>query len=198
MLDVKTLLLEDLMLRIAAAAQESHKTYYFGGGIAVDLSFGGLSRPHEDIDFYPQETDTVWWKDWFRAQGYIVSKDTDMEPLPNAFSVIRDVAGSKRDTYLADVYPVAKGRKGEVSMAVREGTDKVWDGMLAIEGTRGVWPGKSWNEVREVIYNGQAIAVEDYKTVLIQKATYIKLHPGESLSEKHLYDFSRAGIKPEV
>jgi hypothetical protein len=198
MVDEKTSFLEALMLHIAAVAQKEHKPYYFGGGIAVDLSFGGLSRPHEDLDFYPLEVDTAWWQNWFRTQGYIVSKDTDMEPLANAFSVSRDIAGSKDDTYLVDVYPIAKGRNGEVSTAVTEGVDKVWDGMLTIEDTRGIWPGKSWNGVREVTYKGQVIAVEDYKTVLMQKTAYVRLHPGETLSEKHLFDFARAGIKPEV
>ena len=44
----------------------------------------------------------------------------------------------------------------------------------------------------------QSIAVENYKSVLAQKEEYIKLHPGEALSEKHLHDFVRAGAKPKA
>lgn len=192
-IDQWTFQLEALLLQIAGAAQKHNKRYYIGGGFAIDLTFGGLSRPHGDLDFYPMEEDTQWWKDWFRSLGYIISKDTDMEDLPNAFSLLNE-----RNDYFADVYPIAMGSSGEISMVVKEGTHEVWDGMLTIKGTRGVWQGKSWNEVRNVNYKGQSIVVENYKTVLMQKEEYIKLHPGEVLSEKHLHDFERAGIKPEV
>lgn len=184
-----TALLEALLLRIAEAAQKYQKQYYFGGGIAIDLNFGGFTRPHADLDFYPREEDTAWWQEWFRSQGYIVSTDRDMEPLLNAFSVINE-----SNDYFADVYPIAVGTNGEISMAVYEGTESVWDGMLIIQGDRAVWEGKSWNEVRSVTYKGQTVYIENYKTVLMQKEEYLKLHPGEAPSEKHLHDFQRAGI----
>ena len=192
-IDQWTLQLESLLLRISEAAQKHDKQYYFGGGFAIDLTFGGLSRPHDDLDFYPMEEDTQWWRDWFRSRGYILAKDTDMEDLPNAFLLINE-----NNEYFADVYPIAIGGKGEISMAVKEGTHAIWDGMLTIKGTRGIWQGKSWDEVRKVNYKGQSIAVENYKTVLTQKEEYIKIHPGEALSEKHLHDFERAGVKPPV
>lgn len=192
-LDQKTVQLERMLLQIAETAKKCSKQYYFGGGFAIDLTFGGVSRAHGDIDFYPMEEDTQWWKDWFDSQGYIVSKDTDMENLSNAFSVL-----NKNNDYFADVYPVAIDHSGGISMLVREGTREVWDGILTIQGTRGIWEGKSWNDVGKVHYKGQIISVENYKTVLAQKETYIKLHPGEKLSEKHLDDFKRAGIKPQV
>ena len=187
-----TALLEEILLRIAQAAQKYKKQYYFGGGIAIELTFGGFTRPHADLDFYPEEEDTAWWQDWFRSQGYITSKDTDMEPLRNAFSVINE-AGD----YFADVYPIAVGTDGEISMAVYEGTESVWDGMLTIQGDRAVWEGKSWHEIRSITYKGQTICIENYRTVLAQKEAYIHIHGG-ALSEKHLHDFQRAGIKPEV
>ena len=191
-LDRWTALLELLLLRIAEAAQKYKKQYYFGGGIAIDLNFGGFTRPHADLDFYPREEDTAWWKDWFRSQGYITSKDTDMEPLRNAFSVINE-----SNNYFADVYPIAVGKNGEISMVVYEDTESVWDGMLTIQGDRAGWEGKSWNEVKSVTYKGQTVCIENYHTVLMQKAAYIKIHGG-AFSEKHLHDFKRAGIKPEV
>ena len=117
----------------------------------------------------------------------------DMKPLRNAFSVINE-----SNDYFADVYPIAVETNGEISMAVYEGIKSVWEGMLTIQGDRAVWKGKLWNEVRSVTYKGQTVYIENYKTVLTQKEEYIKLHPGEALSEKHLHDFQRAGIKPEV
>ncbi|SRR5258708_2943820 len=193
LIDKKTLQLETLLLQISQIAQKNNKKYYFGGGFAIDLTFGGLSRSHEDLDFYPMAEDTNWWKDWFHSQGYIVSKDTDMENLVNAFSVL-----GNNNNYFADVYPVSVDNKGEISMLVKERTQEVWDGMLTIYGTRGLWEGKSWNEVKNVNYKGQTITVENYKTILLQKENYIKLHPGETLSKKHLLDFKRARIKPQV
>ncbi len=188
-----TALLEALFLRIAEAAQKYHKQYYFGGGIAIDLAFGGLTRPHADIDFYPREEDAAWWQEWFCSQGYVISLDLDITPLRNAFYVINEA-----NDFFADVYPIAVSTSGEISMEVYEGTESVWDGMLTIQGNRAVWEGKLWNEVRSVTYKGQTVWIENYKTVLMQKETYIKLHPGETLSEKHLHDFQRAGIKPGV
>jgi hypothetical protein len=67
-IDQWTQRLESFLLRIATTAEEAGKRYYIGGGFAVDLSFGGISRPHEDVDFHPMEEDTRWWKDWFIAQ----------------------------------------------------------------------------------------------------------------------------------
>ena len=196
-LDAKTLQLEALLLDIAKATQQHGKRYFIGGGFAVDLAFGGLSRSHEDLDFYPLEGDTEWWKAWFRARGYDVSRDTDMEPLPNAFSVLSSTeAFDKGRDYLADVYPIAIASDGSISMAVKPGATAVWDGMLTLDGTRGTWPGKSWNKVTAVSYKGESINVEDVQAVLEQKLAYIKLHPGEQLTEKHLRDFARAGIKP--
>ena len=65
-IDTWTQQLVALLLDIASTAQKAGKRHYIGGGFAVDLAFGGISRSHEDIDFHPMEEDTEWWKDWFR------------------------------------------------------------------------------------------------------------------------------------
>ncbi len=52
----------------------------------------------------------------------------------NAFSVL-----SNNNDYFADVYPIAIGSEGKISMAVKQGTQEVWDGMLTIQGMRGLW-----------------------------------------------------------
>jgi len=185
--------LESLVLKIAEVAQTHNKKYYFGGGFAIDLTFGELTRSHEDLDFYPMEEDTQWWKDWFNSQGYIISNDTDMKNLVNAFSVL-----GKNNEYFADVYPFSFDSNGEISMDIKEGTKEIWDGMLTIQGTRAIWKGKSWNDVKHVEYKNQTVVVENYKTVLQQKEAYLQLHPGETLSEKHLLDFKRAGVNPKI
>ena len=192
-IDQKTQLLEKLLIEIAETAKKHNKKYYFGGGFAIDIFFGSLTRSHEDLDFYPMEKDTDWWKDWFSSQGYIVSKDPDMKNLVHAFSVL-----GTTNEYFADVYPIAIGDNGKIELSVKPGTLSVWDGMLTIQDNRGLWEGKSWNEIRSVVYKGHTIIVENYKTILAQKEKYIKLHPRETLPEKHLLDFKRAGIKPQT
>ncbi len=172
--------LEALLLQIAVAAQENNRQYYIGGGLAVDLTFGGFSRSHEDIDFHPLEEDTQWWKDWFVFQGYIVSKVPDMQDYPYAFLVTNE-----RHDYFADVYPVKIDLNGTISVTVASGfTGRPW------------WKGKLWNEVTAVNYKGQTIIVENYTSVLKQKEEHYKWHGGD-ITGKHLQDFRRAGVEIE-
>ncbi|WP_201391452.1 nucleotidyltransferase domain-containing protein [Ktedonobacter sp. SOSP1-85] len=139
-IDQWTKKLEALLLMIAHIAQEAGKHYYIGGGFAVDLAFGGLSRSHEDIDFHPMEEDTQWWKDWFASQGYIISKDPNMEDYPHAFLL----TNAKRE-YIADVYPVKVDKNGTISVTHT----------VTYQG-RPWWRGKSWKEVKQIIYKGRA------------------------------------------
>lgn len=173
--------LEALLLKIAHTAQEAEKRYYIGGGFAVDLTFGGISRPHEDIDFHPMEEDTQWWKDWFTSQGYIISEDPDMKDYPYAF-----LPTNEKHEYFADVYPVKVDKNGTISITHTP----------AYQG-RPWWRGKSWKEVKQITYKGQKIKVENYKSVLQQKVEHYRWHGGTP-EGKHLYDFHRAGIEPKI
>ena len=176
-IDQWTQQLEALLLDIASTAQTAKKRYYIGGGFAVDLAFGGISRPHEDIDLAPMEEDTDWWKDWFRSKGYRISKNHDMKDYPYAFLVTNE-----KNDYLVDVYPVRVGQDGIVSITYSTGYQgRQW------------WKGKSWNDVRLVTYKGQTVMVENYASVLQQKAEHYQWHGGEP-EGKHLHDFRRAGI----
>ena len=183
--DQKTILLEPLLLRIAHTAATHNKKYYIGGGFAIDLACGGISRPHDDVDFYPLEADASWWNEWFNEQGYITSVDTDMVPLLHVFLVSQQNVSATGTEALADVYPIAAGSSGDISMAVHPGTTEVWDGMLAIQNGRGTWPGKTWQNVRSIEYKGQQVFVEDCRAVLAQKDAYIRLHPGENWRQAH-------------
>jgi hypothetical protein len=173
--------LEALLLKIAHVAQEAGKRYYIGGGFAVDLTFGGLSRPHEDIDFHPMEEDTQWWKDWFTSQGYLISKDPDMNDYPYAF-----LPTNEKHDYFADVYPVKVDENGTISVThTPEYQGRPW------------WKGKSWKEVQLITYKGQRIAVEHVRTVLQQKKEHSQWHGGTPTG-KHLHDFHRAGRDPKL
>ncbi len=179
-IDQWTYQLEALLLLIAATAQENNKRYYIGGGFAVDLTFGGLSRSHQDIDFHPMEDDTQWWKDWFASQGYIISKEPDMEDYPYAF-----LPTNEKHDYFADVYPLKVDQDGIISVTVTDRyTGRPW------------WEDKSWNEVKHINYKGQDVIVENYKSVLKQKEGHYKWYGG-TVEGKHLHDFQRAGVKLE-
>lgn len=172
--DPWTLKLEGLLLEIAREAQREHKKYYVGGGFAIDLSIGKITRPHEDLDFYPMESDTDFWKNWFKKKGFIISKDPDMLDYPKSF-----LPTNEQKDYFSDVYPVTIGENGEISMLYKDGSQKVWEG-------------KSWNEVQLVKYKGAPVFIENPETVLSQKLEYIKEHGGE-LSDKHKHDFKILG-----
>ena len=166
-----------LLLDIASTAQKAGKRYYIGGGFAVDLAFGGISRSHEDIDFHPMEEDTEWWKDWFRSKGYSISKDPDMNDYPYAF-----LPTNEKHEYFADVYPVKIEKDGTVSVTHTPGYQgRPW------------WKGKTWNDVKQVSYKGYTVVVENYLSVLQQKAEHYRWHGGAP-EGKHLHDFRRAGI----
>jgi hypothetical protein len=178
-IDSWTYQLEALLLQIAETAQENSKQYYIGGGLAIDLTFGGLSRSHEDIDFHPLEEDTQWWKDWFIFQGYSISSDPDMQDYSHAFLVTNE-----HYDYFADVYPVKIDADGTISVTVTDGfAGRPW------------WKGKCWHEVTAVDYKGQVVIVENYLSVLQQKECHYTWHGGV-ITGKHLHDFHRAGKEP--
>lgn len=167
--DPWTLKLEALLVDIATAARENNKRYYFGGGFAIDLNLGKLTRAHEDLDFYPEEKDTEWWKEWFKSKGFIISKDSDMANYPNAFLLTNE-----NNDYFADVYPVRIEKSGEISM-------------LRKDSTHGTWEGKSFKEVRHVDYKNTSVYVENPATVIKQKLKHASEHQAP-LSEKHKLD----------
>jgi hypothetical protein len=120
-------------------------------------------------------------KDWFRSQGYRISKDPDMNDFPSAFLLTNE-----KQEYFADVYPVRVEKDGTISVTHTSGYQgRPW------------WKGKSWNEVKQISYKGQAVVVENYPSVLQQKAEHYRWHGGKPAG-KHLHDFQRAGIKPEI
>jgi hypothetical protein len=104
-----------------------------------------------------------------------------MKDYPYAFLVTNE-----ENDYLVDVYPVRVGEDGVVSVThTPEYKGRPW------------WKGKWWNDVRLVTYKGQTVAAENYASVLQQKAEHYQWHGGKP-EEKHLHDFRRAGIVPNI
>ncbi len=178
-IDEWTLRIESLILQIAEAAETAGRFYFIGGGFAIDLMYGRLTRSHEDIDFHPMEDDTAWWEHWFVNLGYVVSREPDLEKYPNAF-IVRD----KQSRYVADVYPVAIRENSEVSMLTKDGDQHVWRG-------------KTWHEVRHITYRGQSIIVENFQSVLYEKEQHARSHGG-FLEQKHMHDFRLFNQKPTL
>jgi hypothetical protein len=170
-IDPWTLQLEKLLLQIAQTAKEQNKKYYFGGGFAIDLSFGEITRKHEDLDFYPMEEDINWWKVWFQKNGFLISRDPDMRDFPHAF-----LPTNKNNDYFADVYPIKIGEQGEIMM--------LWK-----DGHYGIWKGKSYFDNKKVVYKDVSVYIENPSQVIQQKLDYAQEHAIE-LSEKHQHDIT--------
>lgn len=168
-----TLKLEKLLLEVAATAEKEGKKYFLGCGFGLDVLQGRLTRSHEDLDIFPMEEDTQWWKDWFSSRGYIISKEPDMKDFPYAFLLT-----NQKHDYLVDVYPVKVSKDGVIIVtSTNEYKGRLW------------WQGKNWDEVRKVFYKGIPIYVENPQTIIAQKLGHVSFH-NEPLAGKHLHDFN--------
>ncbi len=97
-IDEFTLSLETLALEIAKIAEQNSKKYMIGGGWALELTLGKITRNHHDIDFFPLKDDVVWWRNWFESQGLKTKDEQTNEGL------IIKVLGNKKET-LVDMVP---------------------------------------------------------------------------------------------
>lgn len=167
--DLWTLRLEEVLIEIAKEAEKSRRKYFIGGGFALDINLGKLTRPHEDIDFHPIEEDAASWQRWFQSKGYVIGKDPDMKDYPHAFLLTND-----NNDYIADVYPVKINKHGEVFLYETHGGHSKWEG-------------KSYLTVKRVHYKGVPIYIEDPESVLVQKIDHVTSR-NIPLSDKHLHD----------
>jgi hypothetical protein len=99
-LDEFTLLLEKIVLNIVHTADKNKKEYIIGGGLAIEFFNGRLSRNHHDIDFNTRRSDTEWWVNWFKGQGYNVVKKKNSEAKE-----IYEIKGSHGEL-LVDYWPI--------------------------------------------------------------------------------------------
>ena len=160
-----------LAQEIAEAAAEQQKDYFIGGGLAIDLSVGRITRNHHDIDFHPMLEDAGWWLAWFKQRGYRVGKGDDPN-FPETFKV-----KDRRGKEILDVWPF-----------------KLVNGKLLIN-YKGEYvdAGRHWQEVRLVVYDGTTFKVENPQRVLDQKLRHVR--QGQKLRPSDLHDFELLGRK---
>lgn len=168
-IDAWTLRLEELLLEMAQHANAHRRQYFVGGGFAIDLSFGRLTRRHADIDFHPMEQDIDWWQIWFVNQGFRMGKDPDKRDFPHAFLVIDDEGRT-----LVDVHPVKIERGGEIFQ-------------YEMYGGHAKWEGKHWNNIEIVNYKGVDVHLERAESVLHQRVTHSQKY-NKPLSAQHKHD----------
>lgn len=171
-IDEYTKRLVDLAGEIAKAAAEHQKEYFIGGGLAIDLSVGRITRNHHDIDFHPMLEDAGWWVAWFKQRGYRVRKRADPN-FPETFKV-KDSRGEP----ILDMWPF-----------------KLANGKLLIN-YKGNYAdgGRHWQEVRAVDYNGITFKIENPQRVLDQKLRHVR--QGQKLRPPDLHDFRLLGREP--
>lgn len=165
--------LEDLVLKIAGAAKENKKEYFIGGGFAIDLSLGTISRNHHDIDFHPMLFDSSWWTDWFTNQGYEVRNRQDPK-----FSETWWVYNSKNE-FLVDMWPF-----------------QLQNGTLTInyEG-KYIDAKRNWDETRLISYKNVNIRIENPQRVLEQKTRHVK--KSKKYRPIDIHDFKLLGQEPK-
>jgi hypothetical protein len=164
--------LEDLVTEIAKAAEGNKKECFIGGGLAIDLSLGRISRNHHDIDFHPMLKDTPWWIKWFENRGLVVKKIEEGH-FPEVYKVF------DKNMDVVDLWPL--DLKESVLLINKDG--------------KYVDSGRHWGETRIVKYNGVHFRVENPQRVLEQKLRHIK--EGQPLREEDKLDFQLLGQKLE-
>lgn len=173
-IDESTNKLVTLALEMARSAAASGKRYFMGGGLAIDLSLGKVSRNHHDIDFHPELEDKKWWIEWFEKHGLKVKK-IENSRFPETFKVENE-AGEQ----VVDLWPFAL--KEGVLLINREG--------------KYVDSGKHWHETRIVNYEGVDFRVENPQRVLEQKLRHTK--EGQPFREQDRHDFRLMGQEPGI
>ncbi|WP_421725390.1 nucleotidyltransferase domain-containing protein [Bauldia sp.] len=170
----RTAALLDVVVRIAGAAADCR--YLIGGGLAIALHRGAVSRDHEDIDLFVDRDDIAWWRHIFESWGHRIDRDDYMAFFPGAFVV---------DDGFAEVWPM------------------VWapDGSIRAEPTAD-HPGREWwaplnaDAILTTRFRGRDIRVESPDVVIDQKLDHVR-HHRERLAAKHEMDVALLGRTSE-
>lgn len=162
-MDKLTSKLVHLLLVIAKAGNENNKEYFIGGGFAIDLTVGKITRKHHDIDFHPMLEDFPWWRDWFLNQGLDVKKKPESD-FPDVYHVF-----DKKGIFMVDMWPF------------RLVSDQL---MINKEGVE-VDANRHWSETRIVNFQNTKVRIENPKRVLEQKMRHAKDKANLRPEDKH-------------
>lgn len=85
-----------LIIDVFDSSKKDKKLIFLKGGWNIDLSYGKVTRPHEDVDFHFNLADKKYWQNWFTKKGFTELPQNDYYSKyvsPEGFSV--DVEGFK-------------------------------------------------------------------------------------------------------
>lgn len=158
-----------LLVDVAKSAEENQKDYFIGGGFAIDLSLGRITRQHHDIDFHPMLEDSEWWQEWFGTRGYKILK-REGEDFPEVWKVF-----GRNGKELVDMWPF-KSESGKLLIKYKGNY---------VDSERQI------GELRTVDFQGTRVKIENPIRVLEQKLRHVKR--GSKLRPQDKHDFSVLG-----
>jgi len=164
----------DLLLKIASTAKDNNKDYFIGGGFAIDLSVGKITRNHHDIDFHPMLKDYSWWQTWFKDQNYQV--DDHANENFTEISKIIDEKGKE----IVDMWPFKLVK------------DKL---LIKYQGIY-IDSERCWSETRTVVFQGVEVVIENPLRVLHQKLRHAK--KGQKLRPQDIHDIKLLNQDPKL
>jgi hypothetical protein len=126
-----------LIFEVFERAKRDNKFIFLKGGWNIDLSYGKVTREHDDIDFHYDISDYDYWKPWFERRGFkeeVRDEFYSIYSSPVGFYV--DMGGFKYDPQtkkitwkhgvVSDVEDVVEDKeyKGESYLGMRLGVEK--------------------------------------------------------------------------
>jgi hypothetical protein len=173
-LDPKTTNLVKLMMSLVTRANQHQMRYALGGGLALDISLGRLTRPHEDIDMIISIDDVALWQRQFIDEGYEIGHDEYMRYFPYSFTVVSK--DYDRDNYLIEVWPMEFKPDGSL-----------YPPHTSDHPGRNWWASKNVKTWQKISYDGVQVWIESPAEIIKQKLDHVRFHK-EALAAKHLHD----------
>jgi hypothetical protein len=81
----------NIILKIFKQANKNNKLIFLKGGWNIDLSYGRVTRKHDDVDFHYDVSDYSYWKDWLEKRGFKEEKQDEL------YSIFRSPSGCQID-----------------------------------------------------------------------------------------------------
>lgn len=180
----RTRKLIELIKKIARHAAQHQLRYFIGGGFAIDLYTGKLTREHDDVDLVVDVVDSEAWKRCFEQWGYAIGRDDYMVYFPHSFTVGERTANESHhqpDHILVEVWPVELMDDGTLYPPhIPEHPGRAW------------WKEKRHDNLQFVRFEGVDIWIEEPNITIDQKLAHVRHHK-QQLSEKHIHDLKLMG-----
>ena len=74
----------ELIKLVFLTADEHNKFIFLKGGWNIDLSYGKITREHEDVDFHYNVRDKIFWQEWYSNKGFTKNPQTNFYTIYNS------------------------------------------------------------------------------------------------------------------